>query len=307
MDHDEHPSQHVGPLRLSASRAGIWFQLIKPGIVFGNAISVMGGFLFGAGGEGFGAVRFFSAVTGTLLIVASGCVFNNCIDRDLDRRMVRTCHRALALRAFPLQLALWYAALLGIVGALVLYIGDGMLTLSLGGIGWIVYVGLYSLWLKRRSHWGIVIGALAGAMPSVIGYCAAQGRFDRTAAALIIAYCLWQMAHSHAIALFRKDDVRAAGLPALAAHRAVRHITGYAFAFALCTVGLGLMAQLNMLYFVIAVGFAGYWWVKGLLHKESESLSDWAHGMFRLSILIIMAFNLAIAVSHMPFVPSGAA
>ncbi len=70
-------------------------------------------------------------------------------------------------------------------------------------MGFVVYVGVYSLYMKRHSVYGTLIGSLSGAAPPVIGYCAVTGDFDSGAAILLAIFSLWQMPHSYAIAIFR--------------------------------------------------------------------------------------------------------
>lgn len=71
-----------------------YLQVTKPGIIFGNLISVIGGFLLAAQGR-IDYPLFFATLVGVSLVVASGCVFNNVIDRDIDKKMERTKNRVL--------------------------------------------------------------------------------------------------------------------------------------------------------------------------------------------------------------------
>ncbi len=82
-------------------------------------------------------------------------------------------------------------------------------------MGFVVYVGVYSLYMKRHSVYGTLIGSLSGAAPPVIGYCAVTGDFDSGAAILLAIFSLWQMPHSYAIAIFRFKDYQAANIPVL--------------------------------------------------------------------------------------------
>ena len=87
----------------------------KPGIVFANLISAAAGFLLASKGR-LDGVALPATLIGISLVVASGCVFNNCVDRKIDRKMLRTRHRALARGLIKLPIALSYATLLGLVG-----------------------------------------------------------------------------------------------------------------------------------------------------------------------------------------------
>lgn len=91
-------------------------------------------------------------------------------------------------------------------------------------MGFVVYVGVYSLYMKRHSVYGTLIGSLSGAAPPVIGYCAVTGEFDSGAAILLAIFSLWQMPHSYAIAIFRFKDYQAANIPGTAGGE--RHFGG---------------------------------------------------------------------------------
>lgn len=169
-----------------------YLQVTKPGIIFGNLISVIGGFLLASKGS-IDYPLFIYTLVGVSLVVASGCVFNNYIDRDIDRKMERTKNRVLVKGLISPAVSLVYATLLGIAGFMLLWFGANPLACWLGVMGFVVYVGVYSLYMKRHSVYGTLIGSLSGAAPSVIGYCAVTGEFDSGAAILLAIFSLWQM------------------------------------------------------------------------------------------------------------------
>lgn len=141
-----------------------YLQVTKPGIIFGNLISVVGGFLLASKGS-INYTLFLTSMVGVSLVVASGCVFNNVIDRDIDRKMERTKNRVLVKGLISAKTSLVYATLLGIAGFMMLYFGANPLAMWLSVIGFIVYVGIYSLYMKRHSVYGTLIGSLSGAAP----------------------------------------------------------------------------------------------------------------------------------------------
>src|SRR3974377_20297 len=89
--------------------------LAKPGIIFGNLISAAAGFFLASKGRVDGAL-LPGTLIGISLVVASGCVFKNCVDRKIDQKMIRTRHRALAQGLISLKIAVSYATILGMVG-----------------------------------------------------------------------------------------------------------------------------------------------------------------------------------------------
>ncbi|AZF20971.1 heme o synthase [Pseudomonas sp. R3-52-08] len=296
MDHEQYSSQHAGALKHWLGLFNVGVQLTKPGIIFGNLASVLGGYFLAGSGHLANPAHLLATLIGTALVIGCGCVINNCADRDIDRRMVRTCHRALALRAISVPAAVSYAIALGVTGFGLLWAGSNMLACTLALVGLVVYAGVYTYWLKRRSHWATLIGSLSGAMPPVIGYCAVSGRFDATAMLLVLVFCCWQMPHSHAITVMRREDFRAARLPLLSLPEAHRQIHAYMLAFLASTMALGVVAQMNAVYFALMLGFCGYWMA---LAASATRLTDppaWARRVFGCSILLVLVLNLSLAV-----------
>jgi len=143
-------------------------------------------------------------------------MLNHYLDRDLDRRMRRTRGRPLAdERIAP--------------GALVAGLGLVLLALGIGGaalllnpltgfsifLGGITYVVVYTVWLKRRSSWNIVIGGFAGSAPALAGSAAAVGSWTPGVIAFAVLVFLWTPPHFWSLALVLKDDYARAGLPML--------------------------------------------------------------------------------------------
>jgi heme o synthase len=274
-----------------------YLQLAKPGIVFGNWIAATGGFLLAARGEVDWALLGLTML-GVSLVVASGCVFNNIIDQDIDRVMRRTRNRALVTGAVTPAAAWAYGTLLGCAGFGVLAGWTNWLCLGLAALGWVVYVGVYSLWLKRCSVHSTVVGSLAGAAPPVIGYCAVSGRLDAAAWLLLAIFGLWQIPHSYAIAIFRLDDFVAARLPVLPVARGVaaakRQIVVSILAFAVAAPAMTLAGYTGVAYFAVAGATGGYWLWVAMAERGGDDAA-WARRIFACSIFAVMA--LAVMMS----------
>lgn len=286
-------------LSIEGLGGGDWVSLTKPGIVAGNLITALGGALL-AGGGTVAPGALLAILAGVALVVASGCVCNNVIDRDIDGRMARTRERVLASGRLAPGPALTYAALLGAAGLSLLAWQGGLLSGALGALGWGVYVGVYSLWLKRRSVHATLVGSLAGAMPPVIGYCAVAGRWDGAAWLLLLAFCLWQLPHSHAIAILRLDDYRSAGIPVLPRVRgtaaAQAAIVGQIPAFTLAAAGLGWMGYAGAGYLAVTLLAGAAWWLSALSGWRSEPPVRWARRQFLGSILVVVALSTMLAL-----------
>ncbi|MGM0825269.1 MAG: heme o synthase [Pseudomonadota bacterium] len=280
------------------AKMGDYFALTKPGIIGGNTISVMGGYFLAARGD-FDLLLFMSAVVGLALVIASGCAFNNVIDRDIDAVMSRTRTRALVQGRISPFAALCFATLLGIAGFTVLALGTNALTVGLAGFGYAIYVGAYSLYMKRHSEFGTLVGSLSGAIPPVVGYCAVTNQLDAGALTLLLIFCLWQMPHSYAIAIFRMDDYRAASIPVLPVVRGIasarRYILGYIVAFIAASLALALAGYAGIGYLIVALVMGSYWLYLAVQGYQGDEVR-WAKRVFGVSILAITALSLAMSL-----------
>jgi len=280
-----------------------YLQVTKPGIIFGNLISVIGGFLLASKGS-IDFRLFFVSLIGVSLVVASGCVYNNVIDRDIDHKMERTKNRVLVKGLISTKVSLAYATLLGIAGFAVLYFGANPLAMWLAVMGFVVYVGVYSLYMKRNSVYGTLIGSLSGAAPPVIGYCAVTGSFDAGALILLAIFSLWQMPHSYAIAIFRFKDYQAANIPVLPVVKGIsvakNHITLYIVAFMVATLMLSLGGYAGYKYLVVAAAVSLWWLGMALSGYKSENDDRvWARKLFVFSIVAITALSVMMSVDFM--------
>ncbi|NLS43208.1 protoheme IX farnesyltransferase [BEV proteobacterium] len=280
-----------------------YLQVTKPGIIFGNLISVIGGFLL-ASKDSIDYPLFIATLFGVSLVIASGCVFNNVIDRDIDKKMERTKNRVMVKGLISVKVSLSYAAALGITGFALLYVAANQLAMWLSVMGFVVYVGVYSLYMKRHSVYGTLIGSLSGAAPPVIGYCAVSNQFDAGALILLLIFNLWQMPHSYAIAIFRFKDYQAANIPVLPVVKGIsvakNHITLYIVAFMVATLMLTLGGYAGYKYLVVATSVS-IWWLGMALagYKKPNNDKVWARKLFVFSIVAITSLSVMMSVDSM--------
>ncbi|PHM27908.1 heme o synthase [Xenorhabdus budapestensis] len=276
-----------------------YLQVTKPGIIFGNLISAIGGFLLASKGV-IDYPLFFATMVGVSLVVASGCVFNNYIDRDIDRIMERTKERVLVKGLINPKISLIYASVLGIVGIVLLNVAANALAMQLALIGFVVYVGVYSLYMKRKSIYGTLVGSLSGAAPPVIGYCSVTGQFDTGALILLLIFSLWQMPHSYAIAIFRFKDYQAANIPVLPVIKGIsvakNHITLYILAFMVATLMLAISGYAGYKYLIVAAAVSIWWLGMALSGYKTTNDHIWARKLFVFSIVAIMSLSVMMSV-----------
>jgi len=275
--------------------------LTKPGIIFGNLIASVSGFLLAAQGN----VDFFllaMMVIGTTLVIASGCIFNNYIDRDIDQKMARTQDRALAQGRVSGSLALSLGTITGALGFYTLYAGTNTMALLFGVIGFIVYVGFYTLRYKRSSVYGTLVGSLSGACPPVIGYVSVTGSFDLGAAILLVTFCFWQIPHSYAIAICRYNDYKAANIPVLPVEQGLDaarfHMYFYIMGFALAALLLAERGYAGTIYTLVISLMSLYWLYLVKAGNKFQDEVAWGRKLFVFSIVTITVFSILISVDY---------
>ncbi len=279
-----------------------YYLLTKPGIIMGNLFTVAAGFLLASKGE-MNFPLFLATLLGLAGIVASACVFNNYIDRQVDKKMERTKDRPLAQGRISKRDALLFATLLGMLGFWLLFVYTNLLTLALAATGFFIYVVLYSFW-KGHTIYGTAIGSLAGAMPPVIGYCAVSQHLDRGAFVLFFMLVLWQMPHFFSIALLHFNDYVKARIPVLPVEKGVWrtkiHMVLYIAAFILTAMMLTFFNYTGYFYLWIVLGISSSWLILGVKGFKSENDQLWGQQMFRLSLLVIAAVCLVIPFDLQP-------
>jgi protoheme IX farnesyltransferase len=282
------------------SRLRGYVQVTKPGIIMGNLISVAGGFLLAAQGN-VDLTLMFATMIGLSLVVASGCAINNCIDRDIDAKMKRTRNRVTVTGEISVQAVLSFGIGLGVVGFTMLAIFTNSLAVLFAAIGYVVYVGVYSLYMKRNSVYGTLVGSFSGAVPPVVGYCAVTGQMDMGAVILLLMFSLWQMPHSYAIAIFRFDDYAAANIPVLPVAqgmtKAKLHIVLYIAIFAVVSALLPLAGYTGIAFMTVTFA-TSLWWLAMALkgYRRDINLQSWARQVFGFSIITITALSVTMAL-----------
>lgn len=277
-----------------------YFSIIKPGIIFGNAITVLAGFFLALQGD-IDFALLAATLAGVSLVMAAGCVFNNVIDRDIDAVMERTRNRALARGSISPLHALLYGGVLAILGLSLLYVYTNFLTMSVALVGLFVYVIVYTLLLKRHSGYGTFAGSIAGAIPPVLGYLAVSNTVDAGAVILFIILALWQIPHSFAIALYRIEDYTRAGIQVLpvkkGTHATKIHTLVYVALFIVASLMLPVFGYVGQMYFAVmlVVGLVWFWFAAVGLSTKNDK--QWARKMFMFSILVIVMFSVVIIIS----------
>lgn len=275
-----------------------YYQLTKPGIIYGNAITAIAGF-FLASRSNISFLLLFQTLIGISLVIASSCVLNNIFDREIDKKMQRTKNRALAKGSVLIKNAFAYAIILGTIGFSTLIIFTNLLSTFVALTGFIFYVFIYTP-IKHRSVYATLIGSISGAVPPVVGYTAVTNNLDLGALILFLILVFWQMPHFYSIAIFRINEYSQANIPVLSVKNGINvtkiHILFYIIAFILASSLLTLFGYTGYFYLLI-VTLIGIIWL-GLFVKGSKTSNEkvWAHKMFRFSLWVLLATSIMISL-----------
>jgi protoheme IX farnesyltransferase len=150
---------------------------------------------------------------GGYLSAGGAGAINHYWDRDIDARMARTADRPIPSGRVAPAAALQFGIVLAIASVLLLGLAINWLAAGLSLAGFAGYVGVYTIWLKRRTPQNIVIGGAAGAVPPLVGWAAATGHLSWTALFLFAIVFYWTPPHFWALSLLMKDEYANVGIP----------------------------------------------------------------------------------------------
>ncbi len=239
---------------------------------------------------------------GTVLIVAAANVLNMYLERDTDALMARTMNRPLPAHRLEPEVALKFGLALAAVSVPLLTFAVGALPGLLASIALVSYVLLYTP-MKRQTAAALLVGALPGAIPPLIGWTAATARLDLPGVLLFAVMFLWQVPHFLAITLFRKEEYARAGLVVqpnepggeLAARMNIVRYSVALLAVSLLFVPIGAAHALYLAVALVAgLGFLGY----GLLGLRESAGPRWARNLFFLSLIYLPVVFGALMVDH---------
>lgn len=257
------------------------------------------GFFLASSQFGFELPRLAGTVLGIALVIASACVANNILDRNIDARMKRTKGREIAAGKISLPVAAVYSVALGVVGFGLLYTLTNWYAVLLGILAFVWYVGVYG-WAKRTTPLSTIIGGVCGALPPMAGYVAVSGVVDATAWMLFVLMMVWQLPHFYAIAMFRAEDYRLANLPVWSVKYGMdstkRQIYFWIIAFFALAPLVSVTGATGWMYFVAMLAVGSYWIWQAGRNFDVEDDVKWARRQFGVSLLVLLAMSAAFAL-----------
>jgi protoheme IX farnesyltransferase len=240
-----------------------------------------------------------AAVAGTALVVGSANALNMYLERVSDGLMARTRNRPLPTKRLAPGVALAFGLALGAVSVPALWLVNSTTGL-LAAFSLFSYVCVYTP-LKRRTTAALLIGAVPGAIPPLLGWTAVTGQVALPGVLLFGIMFLWQIPHFLAIATFRRDDYVRAGIKILPAERGDRvtrfHIVAYLLALVAVSIGLVGSGVGGRFYLGMAMILGGAFLALGARGLLPGAGVRWARSLFAVSIVYLVLLFGALMVS----------
>ena len=252
-----------------------------------------------AGNPSLGLIAL-TCLGGYLSAGGAGAV-NHWYDRDIDARMPRTADRPVPSGRVSPRAALTFGILLAALSFALMSLTINVLAASLALAGFVGYVGVYTIWLKRRSTQNIVIGGAAGAMPPLVAWAATRGSLSWTAVYLFAIVFYWTPPHFWALSLLMKDEYADVGIPMLPVikgeHETRKQILLYTLLLyavtqlPFCAGGFGVIYLVGSM--VLGLAFiAGSW----LLYRRADRRSALRLYLFSMLYLALLFATMVLAV-----------
>jgi len=275
-------------------------ELTKPRIVLMVLVTSFVGFYVGS--ERIpDYLRLLQMLLGTALAAGGTLALNQFLERETDAVMERTRHRPLPDGRVQPREALWFGTAVTIAGLLYLALAVNIVSASVTALVTLSYLFFYTP-MKRRSSLCMLVGAVPGALPPVIGWVAARGAFDVDAWVLFAIMFLWQVPHTLAIARLYREDFARAGiqfLPVIEPEGSSTNRQIISHCTALLAVSLlpTLLGLAGAIYFVVAFVLGAGFLASGI-RLAMESTLVGARRLLFASLIYLPVLLLVMALDR---------
>lgn len=282
---------------------GDYYDLGKPRIMYLLLVTTFAAMLMAAHGMPAPALAGWTLIGGALAAMSAGTL--NCIfDADIDRLMRRTSGRPLPNGRITIVAAVTHACVMGVLSFAIFYFRVNHLAAWLSLAGNVYYVGIYTMWLKRRTPLNIVIGGAAGAVPPLVGWAAVTGHLGWSAIGLFAVVFLWTPPHFWALALMTETDYHKARVPMLpnvaGELRTRREIAIYSAVLVAASLALVPMHVMGWLY-GIAAAVLGAIFLVYALRTLADRTTRWARTLFKYSLVYLALMCAFMVIDQLRF------
>ena len=266
-----------------ATKLALYTSLLKPRVMSLSIFTSFVGMIIAPG-----SLSFTSGLLAILAIsIGSGAsgALNMWYERDTDKLMNRTKDRALPTNQISANGALIYGITLSIIAVSMLYLVSNLAAAGLLLLTICFYIFVYTIWLKKRTPQNIVIGGAAGAFPPMIGWAVVTGGVSTEICLLFMLIFLWTPPHFWALALYKSDDYKKAGIPMMPLIVGERKTINLIIAYSITLLPLTLIMSsyyslffgvsstaLSIFFIYLAFDLKRSWLKDGLLERKAQML-----------------------------------
>ena len=266
-----------------ATKLVLYTSLLKPRVMSLSIFTSFVGMIIAPG-----SLSFTSGLLAILAIsIGSGAsgALNMWYERDTDKLMNRTKDRALPTNQISANGALIYGITLSIIAVSMLYLVSNLAAAGLLLLTICFYIFVYTIWLKKRTPQNIVIGGAAGAFPPMIGWAVVTGGISTEICLLFMLIFLWTPPHFWALALYKSDDYKKAGIPMMPLIVGERKTINLIIAYSITLLPLPLIMSsyyslffgvsstaLSIFFIYLAFDLKRSWLKDGLLERKAQML-----------------------------------
>ena len=277
-------------------------ELTKARIGTFVVISTAVGYVLASSG-GIDVLRLIHTLLATFLVSSGVGALNHYLERDYDARMVRTADRPLPSGRLQPEKACVLGVTMLAVGLVYLVGWVNLATAMVGLATAVVYLAAYTP-LKRVTVHNTIVGAVAGALPPVGGWTAAQGELGFGAVVLFAILFLWQFPHFYSIAWMYREDYARGGYRMLSVEdpeggRTAHQIVFYSLALLPCSLMPALMGLSGMIYFSVALLLSGFL-VWSSLAFARERTTHRARHLLRSTLVYLPVLWLMLIADRLP-------
>ena len=266
-----------------ATKLALYISLLKPRVMSLSIFTSFVGMIIAPG-----SLSFTSGLLAILAIsIGSGAsgALNMWYERDTDKLMNRTKDRALPTNQISANGALIYGITLSIIAVSMLYLVSNLAAAGLLLLTICFYIFVYTIWLKKRTPQNIVIGGAAGAFPPMIGWAVVTGGISTEICLLFMLIFLWTPPHFWALALYKSDDYKKAGIPMMPLIVGERKTINLIIAYSITLLPLTLIMSsyyslffgvsstaLSIFFIYLAFDLKRSWLKDGLIERKAQML-----------------------------------
>jgi heme o synthase len=286
-----------------AATVGDYFALMKPRVMSLVVFTGLAGMIV-APGHVHPLIAFSALLCIAVAGGASGAL-NMAYEGDIDALMARTATRPVPMGRIAREDAMAFGYTLAVAAVTLMLLFVNALAAALLAFTVFFYVGVYTLWLKKRTPQNIVIGGFAGALPPAIGWAAVTGTLAWQPLLLVAIVFLWTPPHFWSLALFRSGDYARAGIPMLPVVAGKKATRRQIALYALVLIPLGIVPALTgfggPLYLAASMGLGAVflWGAFAVLRERDETKEPAAKRLFAVSIFYLFSLFAALIAERL--------